>query len=175
MKKIISTLLFSAALQVSAQDCQLVSLSLAIPAGVAKHHFPSQPMPEVVNKSDGNDFFTYSAAWNEGDLAVRIRFSNDGANWTAWSVLKRDYIQAQADASPLHLAASNYSHVEWSVYNKTGEASNLSLNFYYPSENPVHVDVLGSYAMSVSPIECPQPELINIPTQTRVVSTGNEK
>ncbi len=170
-KFILPLLLLFAVLNAQAQDCQLVSLSLPIPAGVTKHHFPAQAMPATT----GDAFFTYLAAWNQGDLAVRIRFSNDGTTWTAWSVLKRDYIKAQADSSPLHLAATSYRFFEWSVYNKTGEASELSLHFYYPAQSPVRADALGSYAMTVSQVGCPQPELVDVPTQTRVVSTGNEK
>lgn len=171
MKKLILPLLLLAVLHIQAQDCQLVSLSLPIPAGVSKHHFPAQAMPT----SAENAFFTYLAAWNESDLAVRIRFSNDGTTWTEWSVLKRDYTSAAAKSSPLHLAATSYRFFEWSVYNKTGEASELSLNFYYPTQSPVHTDALDTYAMTVSRVGCPQPELVDAPTQTRVVSTANEE
>lgn len=171
MKNLVLPLLLTAALHTQAQDCQLVSLSLPVPAGVAKHHFPAQAMPAAAS----DVFFTYLATWDAGDLAVRIRFSNDGTNWTAWSILKRDYIKADADTSPLHLATTNYRFFEWSVYNKTGEASELSLNFYYPAQAPLLVDGIDSYAMTVSQVGCPQPELVDVPTQTRVVSAGNEE
>ena len=57
-----------------AQDCQLAVMQVNIPEGVTKHHFPVQEMPMAFSA----DHFVYGVNWDQGDLTIRIRFSEDG-------------------------------------------------------------------------------------------------
>lgn len=134
------------------QECQLVSMSLTIPAGVSKHHFPAQAMPSTTPK----DYFTLLARWSEGEIITRIRFSNDRENWTPWQVLKRDYTQPEAQHSPLFLVQDQFAYFEWAVYNKGGTESALSLDFYYPSTEPILAEVATAQQLAISTIGCPQ-------------------
>jgi hypothetical protein len=72
VKHIITFTLLLATLLLSAQDCQMVGLKLAIPESVSKHHFLAQAMPASATES----FFTFLSAWNQGKLVVKIRFAS---------------------------------------------------------------------------------------------------
>ncbi|MEZ4985568.1 MAG: hypothetical protein R2795_11120 [Saprospiraceae bacterium] len=170
MKSTILLLLVSMVYWVQAQDCQVVSLTLDIPAGVTKHHFPSQPMPVA----SGNQYFTYLADWNQGDVAVRVRFSNDGVAWTEWAVLKKDFARPDASNSNLHISNGNYEFVEWSVYNKAGTPTSLDINFYYPSDAPV-MAASGAYPMTIGRTGCPQPDMLDMGSKPSVVSSNEER
>lgn len=155
-----------------AQNCHLVSMSLPIAAGVAKHHFPVQALPATA----GDHFFTYLAEWNQGDLSIRIRFSNDGQEWTNWEVLKRNFATPEALHSPLQLAGNAYSFFEWAVYNKTGEACELALNFYYPIyPQPAYADIAPVPNMVVSTVGCPQPPIMVDKNAPSSIVSANEK
>ncbi len=152
------------------QDCQLVQMHSTIPAGVSKHHFPSQALPLSADQS----FFTYLSEWNEGELIVRVRFSNDGEQWTKWNILKKDYTQPEATNSPLHLAANQYKYFEWAVYNKAGVESKLSLNFYYPEDTPAVAAIAENDFLEISTIGCPQPMLADDVKSTTIVSVDDD-
>lgn len=171
MKFIITLTLAFFAFTAVAQDCQLVSMSLTIPDGVAKHHFPTQALPTSADQ----DFFTFLSEWNEGELIVRMRFSNDRENWTKWEILKRDYTQPEAKNSPLHIAENEYKYFEWGVFNKAGVESNLSLNFYYPTSEVIFADIAVNDSMEVSSVGCPQPMLVeDQPTSNTIVTTDRD-
>ena len=150
-----SLMLFS--LLAMGQDCQLVSMSVTIPAGVSKHHFPVQEMPGVAQQ----DYFTLLTRWSEGNIITRIRFSNDRENWTEWKVLKRDYTQPEAQHSPLSLVQDQFAYFEWAVYNKDGAESALSLDFYYPSTEPIMAEVATAEQIATSLVGCPVTLLMN--------------
>ncbi len=169
MKYIITLHLLLVALLLSGQDCQMVSLKLPIPEGVSKHHFPAQAKPASATES----FFTYLSEWDKGELVVKMRFSKDGEEWTAWEVLKKDYTQPTAKNSPLHIADNDYEFFEWAVYNKAGLESELALNFYYPSEIPVFANINSAYPVEVATVGCPQPTIVAVDSETVIV--GNEK
>jgi len=157
---------------VAGQDCQLAAMQVDIPAGVGKHHFPAQEMPLAFSA----DHFIYAANWNQGDLTIRIRFSKDGTTWTKWQVLKRDFSQPTATASPLNLSDQQYQYFEWAVFNKAGEASKLTFNFYHPIEEILYTNVMGEYAFEVSNVGCPQPKLAPIgqPSSPLVITQDEE-
>lgn len=155
----------------SAQDCQLVAMHVDIPAGVSKHHFPMQAMPAAT----GEDYFTYLAEWNQGDLTIRIRFSEDGDEWTKWQVLKRDYCAPKIAASPLNIADNKYEYFEWAVYNKAGLESDLTFNFYFPTLDPRYATTQSDLPFEISTVGCPQPNIVPITTSTSVVVTTNEE
>lgn len=152
------------------QDCQLVSMNLDIPAGVSKHHFPVQEMP--ANYSD--DTFSYLAAWNTGNMTVRIRFSEDGTEWTKWDVLKRDFKKPEALNSPLHVADQQYTYFEWAVYNNSGIENQLSLNFYYPGEDLYYADLAEAYNLEISTVGCPVAPSAEDQSPISVVSTNDQ-
>lgn len=102
------------AFTLSAQDCQLVVMQVDIPAGVSKHHFPTQTLP----MTETENYFTYLAEWDQSNLIIRIRFSEDGDSWTNWQVLKSDYREPTATTSPLNIGESNFKYFEWAVFNK---------------------------------------------------------
>lgn len=170
MKLLITLNLVFATLLLGAQDCQLVSLKLPIPEGVAKHHFPAQAMPAAAN----DNFFTYLTQWDQGDLVVKMRFSIDGEEWTSWEVLKKDYTQPTAKNSPLRIADNDYQFFEWAVFNKAGLESELSFNFYYPTDSPVIANVTSTYAVEVSKIGCPQPAIVDVDTKTVIVGNNQD-
>ena len=171
MKYLITLSLSLFSVLAMAQDCQLISMSLTIPEGVTKHHFPAQALPTTAEQ----DFFTFLSEWNEGELVVRMRFSNDRENWTKWEVLKRDYTQPTAKNSPLHLASESYEYFEWAVYNKAGTESELSLNFYYPTIAPAFADIASADQMTISTVGCPQPMLVDPVIDNSVVTTNEDK
>ena len=123
------------------QDCQLVSMNLPIPTGVAKHHFPVQEMPVANAEND----FSFLTEWTTGNLTVRIRFSEDGTNCTNCEILKRNFNEPEALNSPLHTSDNQYSYFEWAVYNNDGLESSLSLNFYYTGEDLYYAGLEDSY------------------------------
>ena len=159
------------AFSLSAQDCQLVAMHVDIPAGVSKHHFPMQSMPVAT----GEDYFTYLAEWNQGDLTIRLRFSEDGTEWTKWQVLKRDYCAPETAASPLNIADNKYEYFEWAVYNKAGLESDLTFNFYFPTVDPMYATNDGDFPLEVSTVGCPQPKIVPTTTSTSIVTTNEEK
>lgn len=172
MKNLITLLLLLSAFALQAQDCQQVSMQLPIPAGVAKHHFPMQEMPTSTSESN----FGYLAKWNEGDLTVKIRFSEDGETWTNWEVLKRDFQNPEATISPLQTADDSYAYFEWAVYNKAGEATDLSLSFYYEDEVFLYGNVAEVFQMEVTEGACPQPtDAVVTDAANTIVSTNNKK
>lgn len=166
---ILSTIIL--AFNLSAQDCQLVAMHIDIPAGVSKHHYPIQAMPVAADE----DYFTYLAEWDEGDLTIRIRFSEDGEEWTKWEVLKRDFCTPEVAASPLNIADNKYEYFEWAVYNKAGMESELTFNFYFPTLEPMYATEEGDFPLEVSTVGCPQPEIITTTSTTSVVSSDKEK
>lgn len=170
MKYIITLTLAFFALAASGQDCQLVSMSLTIPEGVSKHHFPTQTLPATADQ----DFFTFLTEWNEGELVVRMRFSNDRENWTKWEILKRDYTQPEAKNSPLHVAEKEYKYLEWAVYNKAGVESDLSLNFYYPTNEVIFADIAANDMIEVSSVGCPQPMIVEDQPADNVIVTTDQ-
>ncbi|MEL7247688.1 MAG: hypothetical protein AAFZ63_21240 [Bacteroidota bacterium] len=170
MKNLITLGLVALTFALSGQDCQLVKLHSTIPEGVTKHHFPVQTLPASVDQ----EFFTYLSEWNEGELVVRLRFSNDGENWTKWDILKRDYTQPEATNSPLHLAADQYEYFEWAVYNKAGIACELALNFYYPESTPVIAAFAEGNLLEISTVGCPQPMLADDVKPATIVSIDND-
>lgn len=172
MKQLITLLLVFGAFALQAQNCQQVSMQLPIPSGVAKHHFPMQEMPTMM----AGDHFGYSANWEQGDLTIKIRFSEDGEIWTKWEVLKRDFQNPSATFSPLQTANQAYTHFEWAVYNKAGEATDLSLSFYYEDEVFLYGNVAEVFQMEVTEGMCPQPEM-TVPTSasSAIVSTNEKK
>jgi hypothetical protein len=151
------------------QDCQFVSMSLPIPAGVAKHHFPVQEMPAT----NAEDAFSFLAEWNTGNLTVRIRFSEDGTDWTNWEILKRNFKEPEALSSPLHLADKQYAYFEWAVYNNDGLESKLSLNFYFPGEDLYYAELEDVYELEVSTVSCPLAPAIENNTPETVVSSDS--
>jgi len=166
---ILSTLVL--AFNLSAQDCQLVAMHVDIPAGISKHHFPMQAMPAVT----GDDYFTYLAEWNEGDLTIRIRFSEDGNEWTNWQVLKRDFCMPEIKASPLNIANNKYEYFEWAVYNKAGLESDLTFNFYFPTVDSMYATTQSNFPLEISTVGCPQPKIIPTTSGSSVVSANEEK
>jgi hypothetical protein len=163
-------ILVSLALNLTAQDCQLVAMHIDIPEGISKHHFPMQTMPVTA----AEDHFTYLAEWNQGDLAIRIRFSKDGEQWTKWEVLKRDFRTPEIAASPLNMAENNYEYLEWAVYNKSGIESHLTLNFYHPTSQTIYADLNDGFPMEISTVGCPQPTIIPTTSSTPVVTTNSD-
>jgi len=155
----------------NAQDCQLATMDVVIPEGVAKHHFPVQEMPS----SFSADHFTYAAAWDQGDLTIRIRFSEDGDTWTNWQVLKRNFCDPKGKSSPLNITEQQYQYFEWAVYNKSGMASELTFNFYHPTEDMLYSDVAGDYAFETSAVGCPQLDLAPVVQGTPVVTTNEDE
>lgn len=153
MKNLLTISLVLLSLVAMGQDCQLVSMSMTIPAGISKHHFPVQAMPNAAEKN----YFTLLTRWSEGNIITRIRFSNDRQNWTAWKVLKCDYTQPEAQHSPLFLVQDQFAYFEWAVYNKGGSESALSLDFYYPSSEPIMAEVATAEQVAISFVGCPEP------------------
>jgi hypothetical protein len=149
----------------------MVSLKLPIPEGISKHHFPAQAMPASANES----FFTYLSEWDQGELIVKMRFSKNGQEWTAWEVLKKDYSQPNIQNSPLHIADNDYNFFEWAVYNKAGLESELALNFYYPTEAPVFANINSAYSVEVALVGCPQPTMVTVNTETVIVGNNQDK
>lgn len=162
-------LLVLATLSLHSQDCQLAALDVNIPEGVAKHHFPAQEMPSTFSA----DHFTYAANWNQGDLTIRIRFSEDGETWTKWQVLKRNFCDPESKSSPLNMTEQQYQYFEWAVFNKSGIASELTFNFYHPTDEVLYADIVGDYAFEMSTVGCPSIEL-NPATQSAPVVSANE-
>lgn len=154
----------------TAQNCQLVSMNLPIPEGVAKHHFPAQEMPAT----NTEDAFSFLAQWNTGNLTVRIRFSEDGSDWTKWEVLKRNFKEPKALNSPLHLSDKQYSYFEWAVYNNDGLESELSLNFYFPGEDLYYAGLEDVYEFEISTVGCPVAPIAEDETPVIVVSSNNK-
>ena len=159
------------ALNLFSQDCQLVAMHVDIPAGVSKHHFPMQSMPIAT----GEDYFTYLAEWNQGDLTIRIRFSEDGHQWTNWQVLKRDHCSSEMAASPLNIADNNYQYFEWAVYNKAGAESTLTFNFYYPTLGQMYANTNNQFPVEITTVGCPQPKIIPVVTTLSVVTINEDK
>lgn len=169
--QLINTLILSLlAFNLAAQDCQLVAMHVDIPEGISKHHFPMQAMPVASSE----DYFTYLAEWNQGDLTIRIRFSEDGDQWTKWEILKRDFCTPEIAASPLNIAENNYQYFEWAVYNKAGLKSDLTFNFYYPTFETMYADVESEFPIEISTVGCPQPKIIPVTNSTSVVITNEE-
>jgi len=152
------------------QDCQLLTMNLAIPSGVAKHHFPVQEMPATYS----DDTFSYLAAWNTGNMTVKIRFSEDGTEWTKWEVLKRDFKKPKALNSPLHVSEQQYAYFEWAVYNNSGVENELSLNFYYPGEDLYYAELEETYQLEVSTVGCPVAPIAEDKSPISVVSTNDQ-
>lgn len=170
MKNLLTLGLVALTYTLSGQDCQLVQMHSSIPAGVTKHHFPAQAFPT----NDDQAYFTYLTEWDEGELVVRLRFSNDKENWTKWNILKRDYTQPTAKNSPLHLAAHQYKYFEWAVFNKAGVESELSLNFYYPEGNPTIAETNADGLLEISTVGCPQPMLADDVKPASIVSINDD-
>lgn len=159
------------AMALLAQDCQQVSLQLEIPAGVTKHHFPVQELPFT----DADKYFTYLAAWDQGELVVRLRFSEDGETWTKWQVLKRDFRDPNAKMSPLNIGEVEYRYFEWAVFNKAGLESELTFNFYHPSQTTILADVGNDLPYEISTCTCPEPELAAAaPVSTSIVTINQD-
>lgn len=170
--RFLTTLSFTfLALSLFSQDCQLVSMHVDIPEGVTKHHFPMQSMPVA----SGEDYFTYLAEWNQGDLTIRIRFSEDGEEWTKWEVLKRDFCTPDVAASPLSISENHYQYFEWAVYNKAGLESDLTFNFYYPTLETMYASAGGDFPIEVSTVGCPQPKIVPVTSTSSVVTTNEDE
>ena len=152
MKILTSITFLFATLFLAAQDCQLVSLQLDVPAGASKHHFPMQAMPYNPNC----DLGSFLTTWQDSEIVARIRFSNDGETWTKWEVIKRDYTKPEDTFSSLHHLTQEYAYFEWAIYNKGGQATEFSLNFYYPTEEVLFADI-ATTEFEVSEAVCPEP------------------
>ena len=102
-------------------------------------------------------YFTYRSEWNESEMVVRIRFSEDAEEWTDWQVLRRDFRDPNATSSPLYLGEADYRYFEWAVFNKGGQEGQLNLQFYHPVNSTIMAAAETAPGLEISTCSCPNP------------------